>query len=81
MQLFVSYSINASKILLLAPFPGPSHWLMLKHIIRELVDRGHEVTAIASIKFNDPSIKNYTEYYIDPPYQITEKCRCNIHIC
>uniref|UniRef100_A0A182IUN1 UDP-glucuronosyltransferase n=1 Tax=Anopheles atroparvus TaxID=41427 RepID=A0A182IUN1_ANOAO len=59
------------NILFLVPFPGPSHWLMLKHFIRELTDRQHEVTCITSFKFGEP-LPNYTEVLIDPPYPIRE---------
>uniref|UniRef100_A0A2M3ZEA6 Putative udp-glucuronosyltransferase 1-1 n=1 Tax=Anopheles braziliensis TaxID=58242 RepID=A0A2M3ZEA6_9DIPT len=58
------------KILFLAPFPGPSHWLMMKHFIRELADRGHEVTCITAFKYGEPAPPNYTEVLIDPPYPI-----------
>ncbi|XP_058122285.1 UDP-glycosyltransferase UGT5-like [Anopheles ziemanni] len=59
------------KILFLVPFPGPSHWLMLKHFIRELTERQHEVTCITAFKFGEP-LPNYEEIYIDPPYPIRE---------
>ncbi|XP_050101203.1 UDP-glucosyltransferase 2-like [Anopheles aquasalis] len=58
------------KILFLAPFPGPSHWLMMKHFIRELADRGHEVTCITAFQYGEPAPPNYTEVLIDPPYPI-----------
>lgn len=60
------------KVLFLVPFTGPSHWLMLKHFIRELTDRGHEVTCITSFKFGEP-LSNYTEVLIDPAWPIREK--------
>ncbi|XP_035783931.1 UDP-glucuronosyltransferase 1A7-like [Anopheles albimanus] len=58
------------KILFLVPFPGPSHWLMMKHFIRELADRGHEVTCITAFKYGEPAPPRYTEVLIDPPYPI-----------
>ncbi|ETN60500.1 glucosyl/glucuronosyl transferase [Anopheles darlingi] len=58
------------KILFLAPFPGPSHWLMMKHFISELAGRGHEVTCITAFQYGEPAPPNYTEVYIDPPYPI-----------
>lgn len=64
--------VHGYKVLFLVPFTGPSHWLMLKHFIRELTERGNEVTCITSFKFGDP-IQNYTEVLIDPAYPIREK--------
>lgn len=66
-------AVHGYKVLFLVPFTGPSHWLMLKHFIRELTERGNEVTCITSFKFGDP-IHNYTEVLIDPAYPIREKC-------
>ncbi|XP_062710991.1 UDP-glucosyltransferase 2-like [Aedes albopictus] len=65
-------AVHGYKVLFLVPFTGPSHWLMLKHFIRELTERGNEVTCITSFKFGDP-IHNYTEVLIDPAYPIREK--------
>ncbi|XP_029708692.2 UDP-glycosyltransferase UGT5-like [Aedes albopictus] len=64
--------VGCGRVLFLIPFPGSSHWLMFKHFIRELTDRGHEVTAVTSYKFGEP-IDNYTEVLIDPSYPILEK--------
>lgn len=66
--------VGCGRVLFLIPFPGSSHWLMFKHFIRELTDRGHEVTAVISYKFGEP-IDNYTEVLIDPSYPILEKCK------
>lgn len=65
-------AVHSYKVLFLVPFTGPSHWLMLKHFIRELTERGNEVTCITSFKFGEP-IRNYTEVLIDPAYPIREK--------
>ncbi|XP_021702436.1 UDP-glucuronosyltransferase 2B7 [Aedes aegypti] len=64
--------VSCEKVLFLIPFPGSSHWLMFKHFIRELTERGHEVTAVTSYKFGE-AIDNYTEVLIDPSYPILEK--------
>ncbi|XP_052866527.1 UDP-glucosyltransferase 2-like [Anopheles cruzii] len=61
---------DGHKILFLAPFPGPSHWLMMKHFIRALSERGHEVTAITAFPFGEPLPSLYNEVVIDPPYPI-----------
>ncbi|XP_055588577.1 UDP-glycosyltransferase UGT5-like [Uranotaenia lowii] len=63
---------SGSSILFLAPFNGPSHWLMLKQIIRELASRGHEITCITGIKFGE-KLPNYNEVFIDPPYPMWDK--------
>ncbi|XP_062551814.1 LOW QUALITY PROTEIN: UDP-glycosyltransferase UGT5-like [Armigeres subalbatus] len=65
-------AVHNYKVLFLVPFPGPSHWLMLKHFIRELTERGNEVTCITSFKFGE-TIHNYTEVLIDPAYPIRDK--------
>ncbi|XP_058448415.1 UDP-glycosyltransferase UGT5-like [Malaya genurostris] len=65
-------TVQSYKILFLAPFNGPSHWFMLKHFIRELTNRGHEVTCITGIKFGEP-LGNYTEVLIDPAYPLRDK--------
>lgn len=70
---FLAGQVHSYKILFLVPFPGPSHWLMLKHFIRELtMERGHEVTCITSFKFGEP-LDRYEEVLIDPAYPIREK--------
>uniref|UniRef100_A0A182W6E0 Uncharacterized protein n=1 Tax=Anopheles minimus TaxID=112268 RepID=A0A182W6E0_9DIPT len=64
-------SADGYKILFLVPFPGPSHWLMLKHFIRELTERQHQVTCITSFTFGE-KLQDYDEILIDPPYPIRE---------
>uniref|UniRef100_A0A182RDT2 UDP-glucuronosyltransferase n=1 Tax=Anopheles funestus TaxID=62324 RepID=A0A182RDT2_ANOFN len=64
-------SADGYKILFLVPFPGPSHWLMLKHFIRELTERQHQVTCITAFPFGE-KLQNYDEILIDPPYPIRE---------
>ncbi|XP_058056810.1 UDP-glycosyltransferase UGT5-like [Anopheles bellator] len=63
---------EAANILLVSVFPGVSHWLMFEHIIGELLQRGHTVTAITSYRLRgvepnrtDPG---YREVLIDPIY-------------
>ncbi|XP_049301320.1 uncharacterized protein LOC125774984 [Anopheles funestus] len=60
---------ECGKILFLVPFPAPSHWLWIEHFVKELLSRGHEVTAITNFAMKDPH-RNYTEVLIDPPYDI-----------
>jgi glucuronosyltransferase len=66
-------SIDAYKILLLIPFPGPSHFLMFKVFIKELVDRGHEVTSITAFPYNE-KLANYTEIKIEPTWSFGDDC-------
>ncbi|XP_053673812.1 uncharacterized protein LOC128724073 [Anopheles nili] len=60
---------ECSKVLFLVPFPAPSHWLWIEHFVKELLARGHEVTAITNFPAKEPH-RNYTEILIDPPYDI-----------
>uniref|UniRef100_A0A182LSR9 UDP-glycosyltransferases domain-containing protein n=1 Tax=Anopheles culicifacies TaxID=139723 RepID=A0A182LSR9_9DIPT len=60
---------ECGKILFLVPFPAPSHWLWIEHFVKELLSRGHEVTAITNFALKEPH-RNYTEVLIDPPYDI-----------
>ena len=69
--------IFASKILLISVFPGKSHWLTFEHIIRELLHRGHEITAITNYKFNCNNhslAERYSEVLIDPMFDIEGGC-------
>lgn len=63
------FGADSSKILVLVPFPAPSHWLWLNHFVQELLERGHQITAIANFPAKSPHA-NYTEILIDPPYDI-----------
>lgn len=58
---------DSYRILFLAPFPVPSHWLWLDHFVQELLARGHHVTALTSFRTKAPASSNYTELIIDPP--------------
>uniref|UniRef100_A0A182TRD4 Uncharacterized protein n=1 Tax=Anopheles melas TaxID=34690 RepID=A0A182TRD4_9DIPT len=62
-------SVECGKILFLVPFPAPSHWLWMEHFVKELLSRGHEVTAITNFPAKEAH-RNYTEILIDPPYDI-----------
>ncbi|KAG5675502.1 putative UDP-glycosyltransferase [Polypedilum vanderplanki] len=58
---------TSSKILFLVAFPGKSHWLMFEPVINELLNRGHEVTAITHYPLKTDS-KNYHEILINPSW-------------
>ncbi|XP_062551811.1 UDP-glycosyltransferase UGT5-like [Armigeres subalbatus] len=60
---------SSSKILVLVPFPAPSHWLWLNHFVQELLERGHQLTAVTNFPAKSAH-PNYTEILIDPPYDI-----------
>uniref|UniRef100_A0A336M393 UDP-glucuronosyltransferase n=2 Tax=Culicoides sonorensis TaxID=179676 RepID=A0A336M393_CULSO len=55
------------KILVLAPFPPPSHYLWISHFIKALLDRGHQITSITSNHANFKH-RNYTEVMVTPMF-------------
>lgn len=62
---------NGYKILFMVPFSGPSHWILLQNFAKELVNRGHEVTAVVNRPITNFKSPNYTEILIDPPLDLT----------
>ncbi|CAO1355349.1 unnamed protein product, partial [Diamesa hyperborea] len=60
---------QAYDILVLVPFPSPSHWLFIEHIVKALLGRGHYITAITNYRTKTPH-SNYSELIIDPPYDV-----------
>lgn len=73
-SLCVLSSIDAYNVLVLLPFPGPSHFLMFKVFIQELIDRGHHVTAITAFQYKE-KLANYTEILIDPVWSFGDDCK------
>lgn len=67
-------SVQGYKILVLVPFNGKSHWIYMQTFIKELLNRGHDLTTITSISMGDQKTPNYTEVLIDPPMNM-EKIR------
>lgn len=61
---------SAYNILFLLPFPGPSHYVFIGNFVKELIARGHDVTAITNFKLNENSTK-YNEILIDPQYDMS----------
>uniref|UniRef100_A0A8D8CYC2 UDP-glucuronosyltransferase n=2 Tax=Culex pipiens TaxID=7175 RepID=A0A8D8CYC2_CULPI len=61
---------DGARILLVSTFPGKSHWLTFEHILGELLDRGHEITAITNypLKNSTRHGDRYREVLIDPPF-------------
>lgn len=70
---FLVSNSDCYRILFLAPFPVPSHWLWLDHFVREMLNRGHHVTALTNFATKAPH-PNYTELIIDPPYNLEPDC-------
>lgn len=66
-------TIESFKILILLPFPGPSHILMFKTFVKELITRGHEVIAITALPFKEKMI-NFTEVLIEPTWSFGDGC-------
>ncbi|XP_055915997.1 UDP-glucosyltransferase 2-like [Eupeodes corollae] len=58
---------NASKILAAFVFPGKSHFMMHTVLIKELLNRGHEVTFVTGLSLGKNLGKNYTEVLV-PSY-------------
>ncbi|XP_031625276.1 UDP-glucuronosyltransferase 1-7-like [Contarinia nasturtii] len=61
---------NGYKILFMVPFNWPSHWILLQHFVKALVERGHHVTAVVNIPIKNFQSPNYTEILIDPPFEL-----------
>lgn len=63
---------DGARILLVSTFPGKSHWLTFEHILSELLERGHEITAITNYPLKNSTRNNhldrYREVLIDPPF-------------
>lgn len=69
---------DAYRILFLAPFPVPSHWMWLDHFVREMLNRGHHVTALTNFQTKAPHA-NYTELIIDPEYNLYPVCEYSVY--
>ncbi|XP_055596000.1 UDP-glycosyltransferase UGT5-like [Uranotaenia lowii] len=66
--------IQGSRILLVSSFPGQSHWLTFEHIVNELLERDHEITAITNyrMKNSDKYSDRYREILIDPIFDFED---------
>jgi glucuronosyltransferase len=60
-------NVSGAKILGVFAFPSKSHSMMLQPIMKELANKGHQVTAITNYRMNE-KIANYTEILIEPNY-------------
>uniref|UniRef100_A0A1I8P863 UDP-glucuronosyltransferase n=1 Tax=Stomoxys calcitrans TaxID=35570 RepID=A0A1I8P863_STOCA len=64
-----STSTEGHRILAVFSFPGKSHYMMHSALIRELVQRGHQVTMVAAFSLKHLNLgHNYTEILIEPVY-------------
>lgn len=60
---------ESSRILAIYPFPGKSHYMMHSALMKELVQRGHQVTMVAAFSLKHLKLgQNYTEILIEPVY-------------
>ncbi|XP_062551807.1 UDP-glycosyltransferase UGT5-like [Armigeres subalbatus] len=61
---------EGAKILLVSSFPGKSHWLTFEHVVKELLERGHEITAVTNYRLKRSSnhTERYREVLIDPVF-------------
>ena len=50
---------NCSRILVFFPFPARSHMFVFESVVRDLVERGHEVTTVSSRALEDIRQPNY----------------------
>lgn len=66
--------VNGANILFLVPSPSPSHWILLQVFVKELIKRGHSVTAVTNRAINNFNSTNYTELLIDPPLDMDKHC-------
>ncbi|XP_067631963.1 UDP-glucosyltransferase 2-like [Eurosta solidaginis] len=65
---------NGAKILAVYAFPGRSHYMMHRVIIKELVKHGHEVTMITAQTLKSLNLgTNYTEILIEPEFDYRAK--------
>lgn len=58
--IFLGEHCNGAKILGVFPYPSKSHHILGKTLLKELANRGHEVTMISAFPLKDPP-KNYKD--------------------
>lgn len=57
---FMFMGIDCARILVLTPFPGRSHWIVMEPLFQELSARGHKLTVFSAFPQNKP-LANYTD--------------------
>ncbi|XP_037928661.1 UDP-glycosyltransferase UGT4-like [Teleopsis dalmanni] len=61
--------VKSANILAVYAFPGKSHFMMHRTLIKELINRGHQVTMVTAFSLEDLKLgDNYTEILIEPVY-------------
>ncbi|XP_052842197.1 UDP-glycosyltransferase UGT5 [Drosophila gunungcola] len=69
---------ETSKILAVYAFPGKSHFMMHKALMRELVESGHQVTMVTAFSLEKEQLgSNYTEILIEPVYDFWHDVKLN----
>ena len=59
LSIFVAHGAHGAKILGIFPLPGKSHFIVSSALLRELANRGHQVTVFSPFPEKSP-IPNYT---------------------
>ena len=59
LSIFVAHGAHGAKILGIFPFPGKSHFAVSSVLLKELANRGHQVTVYSPFPEKSP-IPNYT---------------------
>jgi glucuronosyltransferase len=54
---------DGAKVLGIFPFEGKSHFTVASALLRELADRGHDVTVVSHYPQTE-KIANYTDVYV-----------------
>lgn len=68
---------DGARILAVYVFPGKSHYMMHTALVKDLVQRGHEVTMVAAFSLQHLNMgQNYTEMLIEPVYDFWTDGRC-----
>ena len=60
LSIFVAHGAHGAKILGLFPLPGKSHFIVSSVLLKELANRGHQVTVFSPFPEKTP-IPNYTD--------------------
>ena len=84
MSVFVAHGAHGAKILGIFPLPGKSHFIISSALLKELANRGHQVTVFSPFPEKSP-IPNYTnidktltrEYFLNTT--VTAVCLNNMY--
>jgi len=59
LSIFAAYGAHGAKILGIFPLPGKSHFIVFSALLKEMANRGHQVTVYSPFPEKSP-IPNYT---------------------